>query len=92
MKMFLTQFGTFCMLSCVTTSDPSVIVANFSSIGFGSGAPAVYLSLLCVVSISVGTLYQKRFCASVDLRSGTMIQLIVAELMMWWVSSQFEDG
>ena len=69
-----------------------VIVANFSSIGFGSGAPAVYLSLLCVVSISVGTLYQKRFCASVDLRSGTMIQLIVAALLMWGISSWFETG
>ena len=69
-----------------------VIVANFAGIGLGSGAPAVFLSLLCVLSISVGTLYQKKFCTSVDLRSGTMIQLIVAALMMWWVSSQFEDG
>ena len=69
-----------------------VIVANFASIGFGSGAPAVFLSLLCVMSISVGTLYQKRFCASVDLRSGTMIQLIMAALMMWGISSWLETG
>ena len=69
-----------------------VIVANFASIGFGSGAPAVFLSLLCVLSISVGTLYQKRFCASVDLRSGTMIQLIMAALMMWGISSWLETG
>jgi drug/metabolite transporter (DMT)-like permease len=69
-----------------------VIMPNFVGIGISSGAPAVILSLICVLSISVGTLYQKRFCTSVDLRSGTMIQLIVAALMMWWVSSQFEDG
>jgi len=69
-----------------------VIVANFASIGFGSGAPAVFLSLLCVMSISVGTLYQKRFCASVDLRSGTMIQLIMAAVMMWGISSWLETG
>ena len=69
-----------------------VIVANFASIGFGSGAPAVFLSLICVLSISVGTLYQKRFCASVDLRSGTMIQLIMAAVMMWGISSWFETG
>ena len=69
-----------------------VIVANFASIGFGSGAPAVFLSLLCVLSISVGTLYQKRFCASIDLRSGTMIQLIMAAVMMWGISSWFETG
>jgi len=69
-----------------------VIVANFSSIGFGSGAPALFLSFLCVLSISVGTLYQKRFCASVDLRSGTMIQLIVAAVLMWCISSWFETG
>ena len=69
-----------------------VIVANFTSIGFGSGAPAVFLSLICVLSISVGTLYQKRFCASVDLRSGTMIQLIMAAVMMWGISSWLETG
>jgi len=69
-----------------------VIVANFASIGFGSGAPAVFLSILCVLSISVGTLYQKRFCASVDLRSGAMIQLIMAAVMMWGISSWFETG
>jgi drug/metabolite transporter (DMT)-like permease len=69
-----------------------VIVANFTSIGFGSGAPAVFISLICVLSISVGTLYQKRFCASVDLRSGTMIQLIMAAVMMWGISSWFETG
>ena len=69
-----------------------VIVANFTSIGFGSGAPAVFLSLICVLSISVGTLYQKRFCASVDLRPGTMIQLIMAAVMMWGISSWFETG
>jgi drug/metabolite transporter (DMT)-like permease len=69
-----------------------VIVANFTSIGFGGGAPAVFLSLICVLSISVGTLYQKRFCASVDLRSGTMIQLIMAAVMMWGVSSWLETG
>ena len=69
-----------------------VIVANFASIGFGSGAPAVFLSLICVLSISVGTLYQKRFCASIDLRSGTMIQLIMAAVMMWGISSWFETG
>ena len=69
-----------------------VIVANFTSIGFGSGAPAVFLSLICVLSISVGTLYQKRFCASVDLRSGTMIQLIMAAVMMWGISTWLETG
>jgi len=69
-----------------------VIVTNFSSIGFGSGTPALFLCLLCVMSISVGTLYQKRFCASVDLRSGTMIQLIVAAVLMWCIASWFETG
>ena len=52
----------------------------------------MFLSLICVLSISVGTLYQKRFCASVDLRSGTMIQLIIAAVMMWGISSWFETG
>ncbi len=83
------QCGGFFLCTVVVVL---VIVANFASIGFGSGAPAVFLSLLCVLSISVGTLYQKRFCASVDLRSGTMIQLIMAAVMMWGISSWLETG
>ncbi len=40
----------------------------------------------CIVGlagITIGTVYQKRFCTSMDLRSGSMIQFAVAALLMW---------
>ena len=44
--------------------------------GFGPGAVAFALAAL--LAITVGTLYQKRFCSEVDLRAGTVIQYIAA--------------
>lgn len=44
----------------------------------GMGALAVVLSVLALASITVGTVYQKRFCTSVDLRTGAAIQFIAA--------------
>jgi drug/metabolite transporter (DMT)-like permease len=38
--------------------------------------------VVALVAITVGTLYQKRYCATVDLRTGTVIQNAVAALAM----------
>src|SRR6476620_5576395 len=46
-------------------------------IAFGGEATALTAVLLALVGISVGTLYQKKFCANVDLRSGAVIQFTV---------------
>ncbi len=61
--------------------------------GFGLGGAGVILAvaervsgsgvgiLLCVIgliALSLGTLYQKRFCASMDLRSGQAVQLLAS--------------
>lgn len=43
-------------------------------VGFGDGMQGLVPSALALVGISVGTLWQKRFCAHVDLRSGAVIQ------------------
>jgi len=40
----------------------------------GAGAAAISVNLLALAGITAGTLYQKRFCASVDMRTGTCIQ------------------
>lgn len=44
----------------------------------GVGAVAVLLSVLALVSITLGTLWQKKYCARVDLRSGAAIQFCAA--------------
>lgn len=39
------------------------------------------LSVLALLSITIGTLYQKRFCGGVDLRSGSVIQFAAAGIV-----------
>ncbi len=43
-------------------------------LGFGDGATGLWPLAVAVVAISIGTLYQKRHCARVDMRSGAVIQ------------------
>jgi len=40
------------------------------------------LSVLALLSITVGTLYQKRYCGAVDLRVGSVIQFSAAGLVL----------
>ena len=50
-----------------------LVVANKISL-IGLTWPSIALCLMALVSITVGTLYQKRHCPQVDLRTGTLIQ------------------
>ncbi len=46
-------------------------------VDFGGGLSGLLPSAIALVGISVGTLYQKRHCAHVDLRSGAVVQYAV---------------
>lgn len=48
------------------------------------------LSLLALLSITAGTLYQKRFCGAVDLRAGSVIQFSAAGLVLLPLALAFE--
>jgi drug/metabolite transporter (DMT)-like permease len=48
------------------------------------------LSVMALVSITVGTLYQKRFCGAVDLRAGSVIQFCAAGLVLLPLALAFE--
>ena len=48
----------------------------------GVGAVATALSVLALVSISVGAVWQKRHCARIDLRTGAAIQFAAAMLVL----------
>ena len=45
-----------------------------------AGAASVVALLAALVAISVGTLYQKRYCRAIDLRAGSSIQFIACAL------------
>lgn len=48
------------------------------------------LSLLALASITAGTLYQKRYCGAVDLRTGSVIQFCAAGLVLLPLALAFE--
>jgi drug/metabolite transporter (DMT)-like permease len=48
------------------------------------------LSVLALVSITAGTLYQKRYCGAVDLRTGSVIQFSAAGLVLLPLALAYE--
>ena len=56
----------------------------------GITAATLALSVLALVSITAGTLYQKRYCGAVDLRAGSVIQFSAAGLVLLPLALWFE--
>lgn len=48
----------------------------------GLSFEALALSVMALLSITAGTLYQKRYCAHFDLRSGTLIQFVASMIVV----------
>lgn len=55
-----------------------------------TGLVALGFAALALVGITIGTLYQKRFCAFVDLRTGGVIQYAAAALAVSFFAWHFE--
>ncbi|NEX61141.1 DMT family transporter [Noviherbaspirillum sp. 17J57-3] len=58
-----------------------LVVANKMSL-IGLSWQSLTLCVLALLSITAGTLYQKRYCASFDLRTGTLIQFVASILVV----------
>lgn len=52
---------------------------------------AVLLAVLALAGITAGTLYQKRFCGGVDVRSGQVVQYAAAALAVLALALAFEE-
>lgn len=60
-----------------------VMLAVWDKMSFqGVAPPSVTLSVLALISITVGTLWQKRYCAYVDLRTNSAIQFVAALVLI----------
>ena len=57
---------------------------------FDSSVIGVILCVAAVTGMSVGTLYQKRFCSEMNLLSGSFLQFLAAALMMGIASLVFD--
>lgn len=60
-----------------------VILVVWTKLDLGIGTAWGYaLSVIALFGITIGTLYQKKFCPSIDLRSGTAIQFAATTVML----------
>lgn len=59
-----------------------LVVAACDRIGDGAGLPGLAWTVLGLLGFAAGTLYQKRFGATMDLRTGTATQLLAAAAVM----------
>jgi drug/metabolite transporter (DMT)-like permease len=57
----------------------------------GLSPAAIAFCVLALLSITTGTLYQKRFCPQFDLRTGTLIQFTASALCMLPLAVALED-
>jgi drug/metabolite transporter (DMT)-like permease len=56
-----------------------------------SGLAGLELTLLALVGITAGTIYQKKFCSGLDWRSGAVIQFIPAALVTFIAAAATEN-
>jgi len=69
-----------------------VTLVLWNRLGHGTARPTAYLLTACaLVGITTGTLYQKKYCAGMDLRTGGFIQLVVGAVVMYFFASQSEN-
>ena len=59
-----------------------LVVTNRSTLS-GITPATIALSVLALASITAGTLYQKRYCGAVDLRTGSVIQFCAAGVVLF---------
>jgi len=69
----------------------ALVVARKLSLGLGSTEGMVW-AFIGLLGITFGTIYQKKFCAEMDPRSGSTIQFLVATLLVCPLALLFEDG
>ena len=66
-----------------------VVYAKMTLVGLS--AAAVGFSVLALLSITAGTMYQRRYCPQFDLRTGTVIQFAATLALLLPLAIWFED-
>ena len=68
-----------------------ILVITPERVPLDGGVLGLAFTFLAVLGISVGTLYQKRFCEEMDLCSGSFLQFTASALLMLVLSLLFEE-
>lgn len=53
---------------------------------------SIWPSVVALFGITIGTLYQKRYCTTMDLRTGSVIQFASSAIAIWTLAALFETG
>jgi drug/metabolite transporter (DMT)-like permease len=70
-----------------------VALVVWRKLELGVGTPqGMALSVCALLGLSIGVIYQKKFCEKMDLRTGTAVQTAAAATAMWVVSAWLETG
>jgi len=69
----------------------ALVVARRLSLGLGS-AEGMAWAVVGLIGITFGTLYQKKFCAGMDPRTGSAVQFLTAAVLLTPLALAFEDG
>lgn len=95
LQPLLTALGAACLLRervealqwvGLAISAVGVVLVLSDRIAFTPTLPMVVCAFASTLTLTAGTLYQKRFCADVDLLSGTALQFIAAAAVMTFAS------
>ena len=68
-----------------------LLVVTSGAATFSGEVLGLAFSVAAVLGIGIGTLYHKRYCVHMDLRTGSLIQFAGAALLMWACSAWFEE-
>ena len=73
------------------TVGVALMVVHKLALGFGTITGMIW-ALIGLLGITFGTLYQKKYCADMDLRSGSAVQFLVATVSITPAALVFEDN
>ena len=89
--------GVWCAIKLGMPAGLTALIVGLQPVLTAFAAPLIGLSLdsilLCVMAllcITLGTLYQKRFCPHFDLRTGTVIQFSASTLVLLPLAMHYE--
>lgn len=66
-----------------------LVIVNKFGFGFGSGLMWCFIALF---GITLGTIYQKKYCSNINTYSGLCIQLVASTIIVYPLASIYENG
>lgn len=68
-----------------------IALVVWNKLSLNAGTPfGMALSVFALLGITLGTVYQKKFCGGMDLRSGNAIQFAATAIVMWLLAMTLE--